>query len=103
IAHAFQRASAGARGGIPPRLSPCMTSRRYDPRAATHHAPLAGRGRERSGRLRGDSRRARLVENPPHPAPSAPTSPRKRGEATEFAARSEINLDTETKGTTVTA
>src|SRR5262249_5338677 len=60
-------------------------------RAAADLAPLAGRGRERSERVRRAHKRPRCVESPPHPTAFAAlrrsTSPRQRGEGTELASR----------------
>src|SRR5258707_4616687 len=44
----------------------------------------------------GDSPRVRLVESPPHPKPSASTSPRKRGEVTGLTKPSTQNQYTPT-------
>src|SRR5262245_54051149 len=96
-ARAHARVAANRRAlSRTPAVAKTRCTRRGPPRPACGERSRAQRACE------GDSRRAQLVENPPHPAPSAPTSPRKRAEVTEFAARSEINLDTETQGTRVT-
>jgi len=53
-------------------------------RATSHLSPLAGRGRERSERVRGTLDELRVAASPPHPTAFAvlrrSTSPRKRGE-----------------------
>src|SRR5262249_56578584 len=43
------------------------------------------------GRGEGESRHAQRAESPPHPAPSAPTSPRKRG-AVERVASTSVSI-----------